>query len=767
MSRIRSLIAGIMVGILVLSQVFVSGVPTADARLDCGPSFPANVSNRVFDLVNNYRVGIGYNRLTRLQSLDGVGASYSQSAAWNGSTYYWPTPYWDLYPAGYSYQSVVRNTDNSSNCDVEASATRIVTEWKESSSSRGYILDPALTHMGVGGASSSNYVWMSVYFGEYPVVKPATTASLAVNPTSGTAGAIVAVTGRGYPAATQVELRWAPTNTLIGRVTTDQNGAFSGKVTVPSAPIGTHQIRARVVNTTISRTAGYTVTATSASMVTTITPSTAPAGSVVTISGRGFSAYERVQFRYLTTGGTLMGYVTARSDGSFSGKVTLPGGTTGSKRIYAVGVTSKRAGSGTVTITAPVRSFTVSPTSAQAGSVIRFSGSGFTPGETVDIRWGTYQGSLLGSVKASTSGSISGAITVPRTASGSSVVVARGRSSSLTMSARISVTRVTAARVVAPSVLVTPGSVALGQPVQVQAAGFEPDENVVISIGTIQLATAKADKDGQVQATVTVPSDLPFADQAQTVNVTGEKSKREAEASLTILDPYGIDATLSPDQGPEGSVTTIEATGYAPGELVEVRIGRSDGRVAARLTADADGKVSGKITVPQGKGTVELVLVGDKGHPLGKATFTYGAAEPTPAGTPTVVPTTTPDPTPAGTPDVAPTVEVPEEPVGTPDAEPTEVPTETPTEVPTEIPTEEPTEVPTETPTEVPTETPTEVPTETPTEVPTEEPTEVPTEEPTEEPTAVPTEVPTEEPVAEPTGVPAGEPTVAPVEGEG
>ncbi len=694
MSRLRSFVAVFLAAMLIVCQ-FTYSPKSVEARLECGASFPSAVSDRVFALTNAKRSDLGYRPLIRLQSLDGVGAQYTLDSA-DG----WADPYWDLYPSGYSYRYYARYSYYYSNCNVETTAAQIVNYWSQSSTWSASILGPNLTHIGVGGALSGNYTDIAAYSATYPSVRPPTSSSVALTPTSGSSGKVVKVVGRGFPANTPVDIYWGPTNVRIGYTTTDINGNFSAAVTAPNSTLGAKSIIVRVRNTYVQRSATYTVTATSASVTTKVYPGTAAESSVVTVSGTGYQPGEKVDIRFRGPSGSLMGTVTARSDGSYSGRVTIPRGYTGLQSIYGIGRTSKRGAAGSVNVTPVVRTFTTSVSTAPAGSIVRFSGQGFNPYETVRITWNTYTGQLLGTVKADGTGRISGAITIPRIAAGSYKLVARGQSSTITMAVSIKVTAAATLRTAStamPKIMVTGGDVTLGGAIEISGNGFKPGEKVTLTIGTSVLGETTASAEGTIKAKVTIPADLPFADQDQVLKATGAVSNATPETILKVSDPYIVDVTISPVSDAAGRTVIVSAEGFEPGEQVEVRVGRSDGKVIATGTASGDGRISIEVQLPQGDEALTLVVVGDKGHPLGQAVarvenvVASPGVEPTAPATPAAIespgtPGAIETPTEVVTPGDG---ETPSTPEVTPD------PAATPTEAVTPVPMEEITPEPT------------------------------------------------------------------------
>jgi hypothetical protein len=125
-------------------------------------------------------------------------------------------------------------------------------------------------------------------------------------------------------------------------------------------------------------------------------PNPSPAGSAVTVSGSGFDPGEVIEVNFA---GDLVS-TTADANGSFQTPLTInPTVPTGSHPLDANGNNGNWA-SGTLTVSAPAPAPTpppapvggqgtvsASPDPSPAGSTVSVSGSGFLPGETVEVNF--------------------------------------------------------------------------------------------------------------------------------------------------------------------------------------------------------------------------------------------------------------------------------------------------------------------------------------------------------------------------------------------
>src|SRR5699024_7969485 len=112
-------------------------------------------------------------------------------------------------------------------------------------------------------------------------------------------------------------------------------------------------------------------------------------------------------------------------------RITVPQAVNKNYQIFATGLSSKRYG----TVGHRVRNYTiagrtlVSPNFGQSGTVVTVTGSGFAPGERVELRWGSFKGQMIGSVIADPNGNFRGRVTTRSAAPGSAYIVAVGTTS--------------------------------------------------------------------------------------------------------------------------------------------------------------------------------------------------------------------------------------------------------------------------------------------------------------------------------------------------
>jgi hypothetical protein len=105
-------------------------------------------------------------------------------------------------------------------------------------------------------------------------------------------------------------------------------------------------------------------------------------GSAITLSGSGFVAGETIALQF---GATALGSVNADTKGAFSFPTQVPFAAAGSKKVTATGATSGAIGSTTFTQAPVYVSLQLGTYAGAPGAPVTFIGTGYLPGETVDI----------------------------------------------------------------------------------------------------------------------------------------------------------------------------------------------------------------------------------------------------------------------------------------------------------------------------------------------------------------------------------------------
>jgi len=175
-----------------------------------------------------------------------------------------------------------------------------------------------------------------------------------------------------------------------------------------------------------------------------------------------------------------------------------------------------------------------------------------------------------------------------------------------------------------PAIVLNPGLVAPGGYVEVEGSGFDPGAMVTVYLqqGNKSAKSAKSVKSTVVAhgktakwGVLSVGFHMPATVNTSSATVVAQEAggKKTATASLAAPGGVGTASIIGKAAGKPGSIVTVNATGFGPGEQVNVYWGRTSGTPAAQLTADSAGDIRAPIKVgiaPVGPTT--LVLVGQR-----------------------------------------------------------------------------------------------------------------------------------------------------------
>jgi prefoldin subunit 5 len=242
--------------------------------------------------------------------------------------------------------------------------------------------------------------------------------AITASPTSAAPSSPITITGSNFTAIAGKAVTIS-FSTFTYTFATNSSGGFSATLTTPGLPPGSYEIKAIDANGLNATIASYQLAITLLS----VTPSTGPTGSVVSVTGYGFTAgntFNVTMGTYLMTTGTV-GASTATTNFAIP---TMPAGT------YTVTLTEDVTGltaSTTFTVNA-TSTLAVNPTTAPAnvpGVTLTLTNFGASTAVSFSIQNSTYSTAL--SVSPSTtnsSGIVVGTFTVPAFTLGVYTIVA-------------------------------------------------------------------------------------------------------------------------------------------------------------------------------------------------------------------------------------------------------------------------------------------------------------------------------------------------------
>jgi hypothetical protein len=191
-------------------------------------------------------------------------------------------------------------------------------------------------------------------------------SKITLNPTAGSSGDTVAVTGDGFAAlaAVTIQVDGTAVTTNPATVTSSAAGHFSASITMPSVVRGPHII-------TASDSVGSTTATFSVGQRITITPTSGVQGAPITINGSGFSPNKTIT---VTVGGaaatTTPATITSDINGNFSSSFAIPGVAAGTRVVSATD-SDNNVANANITVIAQI---TITPTSGTVGTQITATG---------------------------------------------------------------------------------------------------------------------------------------------------------------------------------------------------------------------------------------------------------------------------------------------------------------------------------------------------------------------------------------------------------
>jgi hypothetical protein len=353
---------------------------------------------------------------------------------------------------------------------------------------------------------------------------------------SGLPGTVVTVTGSGFTANETGIMITFDSNPITSSITADSLGNWSGTFTVSTAVLGPHTVSA--FGSITPSGAVPNVTFILLNPYLSISPTSRPPGSSVTITGSGFGAGE-TGITITFDGNPVASGISANSLGDWSGTFTVPAAPSGAHALNAYGSITLAGFIPSINfMVSPTIS--VSPTSGPPGSPVTITGSGFGAGETgITI---TFDGKPVASgISANSLGDWSGTFTVPASVLGSHSVGAKG---SITQGVSLGGTNFG----VTPGISLKPVSGYVGGTVQISGSGFAINSPLTFTYDDKEILAegATTDATGSFVISFVVPKSKAGSHTISITDVQGNSAKTTFSMDST---PPPVPVPLSPEDG--------------------------------------------------------------------------------------------------------------------------------------------------------------------------------------------------------------------------
>jgi hypothetical protein len=339
------------------------------------------------------------------------------------------------------------------------------------------------------------------------------------------------------------------------------------------------------------------------------------AGARLNFQGQGFLPGELAAVTIEDPRGSVeasLEQMTISKDGNLDEvSIVVPDGLgPGDHVLRVAGLSSGRSARATLTLLSVTPKITLDTYSAKSDHTFGFSGSGFTPGELVDVRLGGLGGSPLATFPSDAQGNVVGQnVPLPLIQAGDYLVYFVGEQSQTPVSVGFNVQGFT------PWVVLDNYSATPYSSMGFTGQDFVPGDQIEVYLGQrtgqpiLRLA---ADANGQfvVRGAFNLPDLTPGNHQLVFV---GHRSGAEVTAKFVVL-PFSPGMQLTNYAGRPGTPIAFTGDGWARGETLHVLVGEDRTQVVT-FQADATGAftATGSFRLPIGTvaGGVPITVRGD------------------------------------------------------------------------------------------------------------------------------------------------------------
>jgi hypothetical protein len=252
-----------------------------------------------------------------------------------------------------------------------------------------------------GGTLGGTYTFQATdSAGHSAVVRFTSPARVSVSVASGSAGAKVTFSGRGFAGGVSLSVNWS--GGVACTAVTTSAGSFGCTFRVPAVPGGEYTFTATDSNLDEARTSFRIVPHLAA------TPGSGPVGSIAIFSGTGYSRTASVWVNWTDGNGTSGTACTATTTrvGNFACSFTVPM-TAAGLYTFTANDSIGRSAAGTFTVTPLLGD---SPASGSPGTAVTFTGNGFAGTSGVQLNW---SGGTVCTTSTNASGGFSCTFTIP------------------------------------------------------------------------------------------------------------------------------------------------------------------------------------------------------------------------------------------------------------------------------------------------------------------------------------------------------------------
>ncbi len=428
---------------------------------------------------------------------------------------------------------------------------------------------------------------------------------------TGAPGTTITVTGTGFTAGNTFTIDWQGIPTPIGSGTVASNGTISTSFVVPAVPRGNYSVSythdtGAIVDTATAKT--FTV-----APGITLPVTTAPVGTVITVSGFGFDPIVAIQILF-STETTAIQNATTGANGSFSAQFIVPQNSRLSYTITArQTLTPSIAATALFAITPRITS--ISASAGGVGDPIVINGDGFTAFGSVSVFFDSESTTPLTSVTANSTGIIPATtITIPASFRGTHTIFVRDNTAtaiSTSQSFNLNQTKI--------SLSATSGQV--GTSITINGNGFPASTSISFEFDGAAFTGVTAINSGTNGSFSKTGVIIPTTASGQHTIAAryGSDAGAIAEATFTVTAKI----TMTPTTGTAGTSVMVTGSGFAPTATVTLAYDSLPLSTApASILTLANGTFTAQFTAPGAAAGAHTIVAADGQGIVASAVFT-------------------------------------------------------------------------------------------------------------------------------------------------
>jgi len=373
-----------------------------------------------------------------------------------------------------------------------------------------------------------------------------------LSPESAPPGTEVTVYGHDFDAGRPIDLYYD--GVLVSEGTeTDNKGEFAITFIIPESCTGHYWVLARV-GSNLGIVEADRLLAVKPGL--TVSPEKGPAGTTVTVKGRGFTKNEEsIELLYYTNDSyeTIERNISANANGSWERSFQIPASTRGEHKLDAKGAESSlyQVKDAVFRITAEI---SIDKSSGIAGDTVTMSGSKFAAYEKGIMILFEDQ-AVVTDIKANSEGEWEESFQVPKMPAGEYSITAEGEQTSKEDSGDLSFE-------IKPEFILSHDEGHVGMELTVTGRGFPAYEDVIILYDDSQVAIAESNDQGSFEASFSVPESKHGEHVVRATESTNNTADLDISATFTMeSNPPPIPEQISPaDRGRLGFISEVAPT---------------------------------------------------------------------------------------------------------------------------------------------------------------------------------------------------------------